>query len=93
MGGVITGSILKDLVNVKEYDEVKSKPKIVKEIIDLINDDNDLRFIKEIIDLTMCENRKKRKRKQTIKIIKTEKEKKKNVKPTKILNDKNLKIV
>ena len=48
MGGVITGSILKDLVNFKDDDEVKSKPKIVKEIIDLINDDNGLRNLKKL---------------------------------------------
>ena len=48
----------------KSDKDIKNKATVVKEIIDLAQDESDLEFIKGIIDLTMREKRKKRKRKQ-----------------------------
>ena len=72
--------MLKDLVNFKEETDVKNKPTIIKKITDLVNNDEHVRFMKEIIDLIKREKRKKRNRKQKIEIIKTEKEKVKKIK-------------
>ena len=73
--------MLKDLVNFKEETDVKNKPTIIKKITDLVNNDEYVRFMKEIIDLIKKrEKRKKRNRKQKIEIIKTEKEKVKKIK-------------
>ena len=88
MGGVIQGSMLKELQMFDGGVDVENKHKIVKEIIDLTNDDDNLKFIKEIIDMTKHKKRKKRKRKQEIQIIKTEKKKK----MVKKLDNKKLKI-
>ena len=63
MGSVITNPMSNDLINFKDNTDIKNKPKTVKKIIDLTNDHNDLRFIKEIIDLTQREKRKKKKKK------------------------------
>ena len=80
MGGIIPDYMLKGLVNFKDETDVKNEPTIIKEITDLVNSDEHVRFIKEIIDLIKREKRKRRKKKQKIDIIKTEKEKVKKIK-------------
>ena len=76
-GGKITIPMLKELISFKDDVDVRNKPKIVKNIMDLTNSDGDIEFIKEIIDLAKREKRKKRKRKQKTETIKDEKKKEK----------------
>ena len=77
MGSVITNPMSNDLINFKDNADIKNKPKTVEKIIELTNDHNNLRFIKEIIDLTRREKRKN-KTKQKSEMVKTE-SKKKNI--------------
>ena len=91
MGGHVDPSVIEELKIFTGEDSLKNDPLAVKQIIDVINDDQDVVFIKEFIDLIKRSERKKRKRKQEREIVKAE-IKKKYVKPTKKLNDKNLKV-
>ena len=87
-GGKITIPMLKELISFKDDVDVRNKPKIVKNIMNLTNNDGDIEFIKKIIDLAKRKKRKKERKNRNDKRRK-EKEKGKTKKKIKLYKLKN----